>query len=211
MPIDTTKPNFLHQSNCNKKKKAKFFFWKNRKKIKNSEIALLEQCGKQHKWINKKEPMRNQIQKSNVERLLKRRRRNTGRATKHANVREEATSEQNEQREVQPEEERKELKVKRRRKEGTPWERKLKGESMASARWRSGGIDRGVERWGEDDDFGGGWVQFAAKTCSLDSDPKRVCLFWILSTTCSLDSNKFHRELNSYLLMLFFCIINTKI
>lgn len=49
MPIDTTKPNFLHQSNCNKKKKAKFFFWKNRKKIKNSEIALLEQCGKQHK------------------------------------------------------------------------------------------------------------------------------------------------------------------
>lgn len=64
--------------------------------------------------------MRNQIQKSNVERLLKRRRRNTGRATKHANVREEATSEQNEQREVQPEEERKELKVKRRRKEGTP-------------------------------------------------------------------------------------------
>lgn len=28
MPIDTTKPNFLQQSNCKKKKKQPFFFGK---------------------------------------------------------------------------------------------------------------------------------------------------------------------------------------
>lgn len=63
----------------------------------------------------------NQIQMINIEGLLKRRRRNTGRAAKHVNKSEEARSEQSEQSEVQQEEERKELKVKmERRMEGVP-------------------------------------------------------------------------------------------
>lgn len=63
----------------------------------------------------------NQIQKINIEELLKSRRRNTGRAAKNVNKSEEARSEQNEQSEVRQEEERKELKVKmERRREGIP-------------------------------------------------------------------------------------------
>lgn len=65
-------------------------------------------------------------------------------------------SEQNEQGEVQREEERKGLEVRR---EGIPLERKLKGESMAAAwrrRRRSGGIGDGVRDGGKRKEAGFG-------------------------------------------------------